>query len=112
MKVYTFDVFNYKLYVVTQIDHVPYIQKYIDTINNGNPDKDSIIREYAINNQNMSESLIERILNNKNNNVFSGKQYSGIYSELDRVEHDLKHIIDALKRDKKINNLLDGDISE
>lgn len=112
MKVYTFDVFNYKLYVVTQIDHVPYIQKYIDTIKNGNPDKDSVIREYAINNQNMSESLIERILNNKNNNVISGKQYSGIYSELNRVEHDLKHIIDALKRDKKINNLLDGDISE
>ena len=112
MKVCTFDVFNSKLFIVTQTDHEPYIQKYIDSVNNGNPDKDSVIREYAINNQHMSESLIDRLLNNKKNNVISGKFYSGIYSELNRVEHDLKPILEALKRDKKIDNLLDGNISE
>ncbi len=110
MKVYSFDVFNNKLFVITQTDHIPYIQKYIDTVNNGNPDKDSVIREYAIN-QNMSESLIDRLLNNKNNNTIIGLP-GRLYSELNRVEQDLKPILESIKRDKKIDNLLNGDISE
>ena len=36
MKVYSFDVLGSKLYVVTQSNHLPYIQQYIDSINNIN----------------------------------------------------------------------------
>lgn len=86
MKVYSFDVLGSKLYILTKSDHLPYIQDYINTINSGKPDKDMVIRKYAIEYQKMSESL------------------------LNRIELDLKSILDAQKRDQKINDILDGDL--
>jgi hypothetical protein len=109
MKVYSFDVLGSKLYVVTQSDHVPYIQEYIDSVNNGTPDKEGVIRKYATQHQKMSESLIDRMINQ------SGNVQSlpiRIIGELNKIELDLKPLLDAQIRDKKIQNLLDGDISE
>lgn len=36
-----------KYYVSTESDYLPYIKDYIDSINSGNPDKDSVISKYA-----------------------------------------------------------------
>ena len=111
MKVYSFDVLGSKLYVMTQSDHLPYIQEYIDSINNGNPDKEGVIRKYAIQFQNMSESLIDKLLSKP---ILTGANPIPvrIIGELNKIESDLKPILEAQKRDKKIENLLNGDISE
>jgi hypothetical protein len=112
MKVYSFDVLGSKLYVVTQSDHLKYIQEYIDSINAGKPDKDGVIRRYAIEYQRMSESLIDRMLSQLRTDIQSG--YSSlpirIISELNKIELDLKPLLDAQKRDQKIDNLLDGSL--
>ena len=114
MKVYSFDVLGSKLYVFTQSDHLSYIQEYIDSINAGKPDKDAVIRRYAMEYQKMSESLIDRLLSQVRTNIQSG--YSSlpvrIISELNKIELDLKPLLDAQKRDQKINDLLDGGISK
>lgn len=114
MKVYSFDVLGHKLYVVTQSDHQSYIQEYIDSINAGKPDKDGVIRRYAMEYQKMSESLIDRLLSQVRTNIQSG--YSSlpvrIISELNKIELDVKPLLDAQKRDQKINDLLDGGISK
>jgi hypothetical protein len=108
IKIYPFDVLGSKLYVVTQPNHLPYIQEYIDSINAGNPDKDRVIRRYAIEYQKMSESLIDRMLSKVGSNLHSG--YTSlpirIIGELNIIESDLKPILDAQKRDQKINDLL------
>lgn len=109
MKVYSFDVLGSKLYVVTQSDHLSYIQEYIDSINAGKPDKDGVIRRYAIEYQRMSESLIDRLLNQVGKNSLSQLPIR-IISELNKIELDLKPLLDAQKRDQKIDNLLDGSL--
>lgn len=111
MKVYPFDVLGSKLYVVTQSDHISYIQEYIDSINSGKPDKDGVIRKYAMEYQKMSESLIDRLLNQLGNSSLSQLPIR-IISELNRIELDLKPLLDAQKRDQKITDLLDGGISK
>jgi len=111
MKVYSFDVLGSKLYVVTQSDHVPYIQEYIDSINNGTPDKEGVIRKYATQHQKMSESLIDRLITLSNGKGINSLPIR-IISELNKIELDIKPLLDAQMRDKKIQNLLDGDISE
>lgn len=111
MKVYSFDVLGSKLYVVTQSDHLSYIQEYIDSINAGKPDKDGVIRRYAMEYQRMSESLIDRLLNQVGKNSLSQLPVR-IISELNKIELDLKPLLDAQKRDQKINDLLDGGISK
>jgi hypothetical protein len=114
MKVYSFDVLGGKLYVVTQSNHLPYIQEYIDSINAGNPDKDGVIRKYAIEYQKMSESILDRMLSQVRTNIQSG--YTSlpirIIGELNRIELDLKPLLDAQKRDQKIDNLLNGGVQE
>ena len=114
MKVYSFDVLGSKIYIVTQSDHLSYIQEYIDSINAGKPDKDGVIRRYAMEYQKMSESLIDRLLSQVRTDIHSG--YSSlpirIISELNKLELDLKPLLDAQKRDQKINDLLDGGISK
>lgn len=111
MKVYSFDVLGSKLYVVTQSDHLSYIQEYIDSINAGKPDKDGVIRRYAMEYQKMSESLIDRLLNQIGKSSLSQLPVR-IISELNKIELDLKPLLDAQKRDQKINDLLDGGISK
>ena len=111
MKVYSFDVLGSKLYVVTQSDHLSYIQEYIDSINTGKPDKDGVIRRYAMEYQKMSESLIDRLLNQVGKSSLSQLPVR-IISELNKIELDLKPLLDAQKRDKKINDLFDGGISK
>ena len=111
MKVYSFDVLGSKLYVVTQSDHLSYIQEYIDSINAGKPDKDAVIRRYAMEYQKMSESLIDRLLNQVGKSSLSQLPVR-IISELNKIELDLKPLLDAQKRDQKINDLLDGGISK
>jgi len=111
MKVYSFDVLGSKLYVVTQSDHLSYIQEYIDSINAGKPDKDGVIRRYAMEYQKMSESLIDRLLNQVGKSSLSQLPVR-IISELNKIELDLKPLLDAQKRDQKINDLLDGGISK
>lgn len=110
MKIYSFDVLGSKLYFFTQPDHLPYIQEYIDSINAGNPDKDGAIRKYAIEYQKMSESQIDKMLSQVRTNIQSG--YSSlpirIISELNKIESDLSPLLDAQKRDQKINNILNG----
>jgi hypothetical protein len=114
MKVYSFDVLGSNLYVVTQSNHLPYIQQYIDSINAGNPDKDSVIRKYAIEYQKMSESILDRMLSQVKTSIHSG--YTSlpirIIGELNRIESDLKPLLDAQKRDQKIENILNGGIQE
>ena len=114
MKVYSFDVLGSKLYVMTQSNHLPYIQQYIDSINAGNPDKDSVIRKYAIEYQKMSESILDRMLSQVKTSIHSG--YTSlpirIIGELNRIESDLKPLLDAQKRDQKIENILNGGIQE
>jgi hypothetical protein len=114
MKVYSFDVLGGKLYVVTQSNHLPYIQEYIDSINAGNPDKDGVIRKYAIEYQKMSESILDRMLSQVRTNIHSG--YASlpirIIGELNKIELDLKPLLDAQKRDQKIDNLLNGGVQE
>lgn len=114
MKIYSFDVLGSKLYVITRSDHRPYIQEYIDSINNGAPDKDRVIRKYAIEYQKMSESLIDRMLGQVGSNLQSGYTSLpiGIISELNKIELDLRPLLDAQKRDQKIDNLLHGGIQE
>lgn len=110
MKIYSFDVLGSKLYFFTQPDHLPYIQEYIDSINAGNPDKDGVIRKYAIEYQRMSESLIDKMLSQVRTDIQSG--YTSlpirIISELNKIESDLSPLLDAQKRDKKIDNILNG----
>lgn len=114
MKVYSFDVLGGKLYVVTESNHLPYIQEYIDSINAGNPDKDSVIRKYAIEYQKISESILDRMLSQVRTNIQSG--YTSlpirIIGELNKIELDLKPLLDAQKRDQKIDNLLNGGVQE
>ena len=114
MKVYSFDVLGSKLYVVTHSNHLPYIQQYIDSINAGNPDKDSVIRKYAIEYQKMSESILDRMLSQVRTSIHSG--YTSlpirIIGELNIIESDLKPLLDAQKRDQKIENILNGGIQE
>ena len=114
MKVYSFDVLGSKLYVYAQSDHLTYIQQYIDSINAGNPDKDSVIRKYAIEYQKMSESILDRMLSQVRTDIHSG--YTSlpirIIGELNRIELDLKPLLDAQKRDQKIENILNGGIQE
>lgn len=114
MKVHSFDVLGSKLYVLTQSDHLSYIQEYIDSINDGKPDKDGVIRRYAMEYQKMSESLIDRLLSQVNNKGKSSISQLPvrIIGELNKIESDLKPLLDAQKRDQKINNLLDGGISK
>jgi hypothetical protein len=113
MKVYSFDVLGSKLYVITRSDHRPYIQEYIDSINNGSPDKDRVIRKYAIEYQKMSESLIDRMLDQVGSPQSGYTSLPiGIISELNKIELDLKPLLDAQKRDQKIDNLLHGGIQE
>jgi hypothetical protein len=100
MNTYSFDVLGSKLYVVTQSDHQPYIQEYIDSVNAGMPNKEVVIRRYATESK-MSESFIDRVLGQMNQ-----VSANGIIGELNRIEHDLKPILDALERDKKIDDLL------
>jgi hypothetical protein len=111
MKMYSFDVLGSKLYVVTQSDHLPYIQEYIDSINAGNPDKDGVIIKYAMEYQKMSESLIDRLLNQVGKSSVSQLPVR-IISELNKIELDLKPLLDAQKRDQKITDLLDGGLPE
>lgn len=106
VKVHSFDVLGNKLYVLTQSDHLSYIQEYIDSINAGNPDKDGVIRRYAIEYQKMSPSLIDRLLEQVGKNPLSQLPVR-IISELNKIELDLKPLLDAQKRDKKIDGLLD-----
>ena len=91
-----------------------YIQQYIDSINAGNPDKDSVIRKYAIEYQKMSESILDRMLSQVRTDIHSG--YTSlpirIIGELNRIELDLKPLLDAQKRDQKIENILNGGIQE
>jgi hypothetical protein len=103
MNTYSFDVLGSKLYVVTQSDHQPYIQEYIDSVNAGMPNKEVVIRRYATESK-MSESFIDRVLGQMNQ--VSANPTLGIIGELNRIEHDLKPILDALERDKKIDDLL------
>jgi hypothetical protein len=111
-RVYSFDVLGSRIYVVTQSEHRKYIQDYIDSINSGKPDKDGIIRKYAIEYQKMSESILDRMLGQVRTNIHSG--YASlpirIIGELNRIELDLKPLLDAQKRDQKIENLLNGDL--
>jgi hypothetical protein len=112
MKVYSFDVLGSKLYVYAQSDQLTYIQEYIDSINDGKPDKDGVIRNYAIEYQKMSESILDRMLSQVRTNIHSG--YASlpirIIGELNRIELDLKPLLDAQKRDQKIENLLNEDL--
>lgn len=108
VKVYSFDVLGNKLYVTTQLDHLPYIKEYIDSINNGNPNKEGVIRKYAIEHQKISESLLDRIINQMGNGAQSFQSLPiGIIGELNKIESYLKPLLDAQKRDKKIDDLLD-----
>jgi len=103
MNTYSFDVLGSKLYVVTRSDHRPYIQEYIDSVNAGMPNKEAVIRRYTTESK-MSESFIDRVLGQMNQ--VSPNPTLGIIGELNRIEHDLKPLLDALERDKKIDDLL------
>lgn len=93
IKTYSFDVLGYKLYVITQTDHLPYIKDYINSVNSGNPDKEGVIKKYAMEYQNMSESLIENLL--KKHNGFYNSIPVRIIGELNQIERDLKPLLDA-----------------
>ena len=114
VKLYKFNVLGSKLYVTTQSDHLSYIQEYIDSINSGKPDKNGVIKKYAIEYQKMSESLLDRMLSQVGSDHKSG--YSllpiRITSELNKIESDIKPLLDAQKRDQKIDNLLNGGVQE
>jgi hypothetical protein len=62
----------------------------------------------------MSESLIDRMLGQVGSNLQSGYTSLpiGIISELNKIELDLRPLLDAQKRDQKIDNLLHGGIQE
>jgi hypothetical protein len=83
MEIKTFDVFGSKLYVFVNSEDLIYIEEYIETVRQGKPDAATIIKKY------MKEINSSRI-----------------FSYLNQVERDLKPFLDALKRDKKIDDLL------
>jgi len=91
-----FEIFGYMLYVVADYESLPYIEQYIETVRQGNPDKEIVIKRY------MEEIYV---IMNKNPNIPLGSN-SRFFIYLDKIERDLSPILEAIKRDKKIDDLL------
>jgi len=87
IKIYSYDLFGMKYFQALTSDLEPYVKMYIDTIINGNPDKMMVAKKW--------------VDDNKNNNI------SYVLSVLNNTERDLKSIIENIKRDNKLNDLLD-----
>lgn len=90
MGVYKFKIFDRFLYVFTQTEYVRYIEEYIESILSGNPDKDAVITSFSID-TGIPKNSIGAIR---------------IVSDLEKIEINLKPILEAIKRDKKIDDLL------
>lgn len=105
-KIYT--IFKFKLlenifYLPMEDKYVPYIQEYFDSIENGYPDKISIINKYY--HENVSSIQIPVFLNN-GTVIYGSSSNSGIVTILNNIEITYKDIIDSAIRDVKIKKIL------
>ena len=96
-----FNVLESVYHIYSQSENEPYIKEYIDSINAGKPDRDSIIRKYAVEVSKLSEDKIDYVLE-------KNPHYIRLYSEFQRIDEQLKPIFNILNRDKKIDDLLDN----
>lgn len=87
IKIYSYDLFGMKYFQALTSDLEPYVKMYIDTIINGNPDKMMVAKKW--------------LDDNKSNNI------AYVLSALNNTERDLKSVIENIKRDNKLNDLLD-----
>ncbi len=106
MGVSSFDIFGSKLFVLLLSDQVEYVKEYIDTIVAGSPDKESVVRRYARDNQELEESFIDRMIKNNPYILVGSNSPIRIVSTLNAIDRDLEPILNALKRDKKIDDIL------
>lgn len=109
VKAYEFNVFEHKYYVVTKDVHYKYIKMYIDSIVSGNPDKESVIRQFGLDQKLIPESTLNFLIEQgRSVNFLYGNSHSigSVVSELNQIERDLKFVIDAKKRESKIDDLL------
>lgn len=102
-KRYIHTIFKFKLlenifYLPMEEKYVPYIQEYFDSIENGYPDKISIINKYY--HENQSPVFLN------NGTIISGSSNSGIVTILNNIEITYKDIIDSAIRDVKIKKIL------
>jgi hypothetical protein len=86
IQVHTFNVHGHMLFTYCEADILPYIERYIDSVNSGNPDKESIINELR---------------------AGAGRGVYPVISEINNIEHEIKHILDAIAREKKINQIME-----
>ena len=103
---HTFDIFGSKLYVIADDESLPYIKEYIESVKNGTPDKEGIIKKYMQETEGMRSDKFETIMKKFPNILMSNSSPARISSYLNQVERDLKPILEALVRDKKIDDLL------
>jgi len=81
----SFEVQGTKIFVVNEPSLLPYIQEYIDSVNSGNPDKEGILTKYC---------------------------HGELTLTLNKIELDIKPILDKLKRNKRIKDILDEGLQE
>lgn len=85
IQVHTFNVHGYRVFTYCEAYILPYIERYIDSVNSGNPNKESIINEL------------------REYHYYS----ASVISEINRIEHGIKPILDAIAREKKINQIME-----
>jgi hypothetical protein len=93
LKVYSLEVFESKIFVYTEPSLLPYIQEYIDSVNARNPDKDKVIKKYETDYQ-----------------ITDAHKSVRLILELNKIESDIKPILDKIKRNKKIKDILDSSV--
>lgn len=87
IRTYSYEIFDSKFFVVLNSDDEPYISMYIDSVKFGNPDKEPVVRKWLDDTKSISSSRIYSLLNN--------------------IERQLQPILDIIKRDTRINDILD-----
>ena len=113
VKIFDFDVFDKKIYIVSTSQNYPYIKYYIESIISGKPDKEGTFRKYALESD---DSRFDNIKIDELLTIFKDKLDRfpiAISGELNKVDESLSSILNAIKREKKIDNLLsdsNGDI--
>jgi len=100
-----FEIFGSKLYVFVDDESLTYVEQYIETVRQGNPDKESVVKKYMEEIHSFEKDQLENIMK-RNPNILMGSNSHRIVSYLNQIERDLKPILEAIKRDKKIDDLL------